>query len=107
MAPPMANSGIMSQNGGAAGVAGGERAAGVKGLDDAGDRRTTRSAGGAVNRMVCEDCGTVFYSAAAKTLVEQGAVCAKCGGVLVIDLGPGPRPVGKGSNASPDEGDEG
>ena len=37
-----------------------------------------------MNRMRCEDCGTVFYSAAAKTLVEQGAACAKCGGRLVL-----------------------
>jgi hypothetical protein len=79
---------------------------GVKGLNDAGDRRTTRSGGCAVNRMVCKDCGTVFYSAAAKTLVEQGAVCAKCGGVLAIDLGQGSRPVAKGSNAAPDERDD-
>jgi RNase P subunit RPR2 len=36
-----------------------------------------------VKRLVCEDCGTVYYSAAAKTLVEQGATCAKCGGLLL------------------------
>jgi rRNA maturation endonuclease Nob1 len=36
-----------------------------------------------VNKLVCEDCGTVYYSAAAKTLVEQGETCAKCGGRLV------------------------
>jgi DNA-directed RNA polymerase subunit RPC12/RpoP len=42
-----------------------------------------------VNRLRCEDCGTIFYSAAAKTLVEQGAVCAKCGGRLVMDDDPG------------------
>jgi rRNA maturation endonuclease Nob1 len=36
----------------------------------------------AVNRLVCEDCGTVYFSAAAKTLVEQGEACAKCGGAL-------------------------
>jgi rRNA maturation endonuclease Nob1 len=38
-----------------------------------------------VNRLRCEDCGTIFYSAAAKTLVEQGAECAKCGGRLALD----------------------
>jgi DNA-directed RNA polymerase subunit RPC12/RpoP len=52
-----------------------------------------------VNRLVCEDCGTVYYSAAAKTLAEQGATCAKCGGKLVFVGGTrkvpasGPRPV--------------
>jgi DNA-directed RNA polymerase subunit RPC12/RpoP len=38
-----------------------------------------------VKRLVCEDCGTVYYSAAAKTLVEQGATCAKCGGRLLLE----------------------
>jgi rRNA maturation endonuclease Nob1 len=41
-----------------------------------------------VNQLRCEDCGTVFYSAAAKTLVEQGEACSKCGGRLVIEDGP-------------------
>jgi DNA-directed RNA polymerase subunit RPC12/RpoP len=35
--------------------------------------------------MVCEDCGTVYYSAAAKTMVELGERCAKCGGRLRLD----------------------
>lgn len=38
-----------------------------------------------MNKMVCEDCGTVYYSAAAKTMVEQGERCAKCGGRLLLD----------------------
>ena len=38
-----------------------------------------------MNKLVCEDCGTVYYSAAAKTLVEQGETCAKCGGRLVAE----------------------
>jgi RNase P subunit RPR2 len=38
-----------------------------------------------VKRLVCEDCGTVYYSAAAKTLVEQGVTCAKCGGRLALE----------------------
>jgi DNA-directed RNA polymerase subunit RPC12/RpoP len=50
--------------------------------------------------MVCEDCGTVFYSAAAKILVEQGVVCAKCGGRLVVQDGPGRAPL-SGSAPSP------
>ena len=41
-----------------------------------------------MNRLVCEDCGTVYYSAAAKTLAEQGERCAKCGGRLVFVDGP-------------------
>jgi transcription initiation factor IIE alpha subunit len=51
----------------------------------------------AVNRLVCEDCGTVYYSAAAKTLAEQGETCAKCGGRLrFVDDGPGRVPVRDG-----------
>jgi transcription initiation factor IIE alpha subunit len=45
-----------------------------------------------VNRLVCEDCGTVYYSAAAKTLAEQGEACAKCGGRLVYEDGSEVRP---------------
>ena len=44
--------------------------------------------------MVCEDCGTVYYSAAARTMVKRGERCEKCGGRLVLDerpLPPGPR----------------
>jgi DNA-directed RNA polymerase subunit RPC12/RpoP len=46
----------------------------------------------AVNKMVCEDCGTVYYSAAARTMVERGEPCPNCGGKLV--LANGPRPAG-------------
>ena len=35
--------------------------------------------------MVCEDCLTIFYSAAARTLVERGQPCPKCGGRLILD----------------------
>ena len=49
-----------------------------------------------MKRLVCEDCGTVYYSAAAKTLVEQEAACAKCGGRLVHDDEPEKKPVGGG-----------
>jgi DNA-directed RNA polymerase subunit RPC12/RpoP len=48
-----------------------------------------------VKRLMCEDCGTVYYSAAAKTLVEQEAACAKCGGRLMYD-DPEKKPVGGG-----------
>jgi hypothetical protein len=47
-----------------------------------------------MNRLVCEDCGTVYYSAAAKTLAEQGERCAKCGGRLVFVDGPEKVPAG-------------
>ena len=40
-----------------------------------------------MNRLVCENCGTIYYSAAAKTLAEQGELCAKCGGRLVYGDG--------------------
>jgi DNA-directed RNA polymerase subunit RPC12/RpoP len=49
-----------------------------------------------VKRLVCEDCGTAYYSAAAKTLVEQEAACAKCGGRLLLDDEPQKRPVRNG-----------
>jgi rRNA maturation endonuclease Nob1 len=54
-----------------------------------------------VNRLVCENCGTVYYSAAAKTLAEQGEVCAKCGGRLIYEDGterPDEAPGAKTSN---------
>jgi DNA-directed RNA polymerase subunit RPC12/RpoP len=38
--------------------------------------------------MVCEDCATVYYSAAARTMVQRGERCTKCGGKLVLDNGP-------------------
>ena len=34
--------------------------------------------------MVCEDCGTVYYSSAARTMVERGERCPKCGGKLKL-----------------------
>ena len=46
-----------------------------------------------MNRLVCENCGTVYYSAAAKTLAEQGERCAKCGGRLRFVDGPKEAPV--------------
>jgi rRNA maturation endonuclease Nob1 len=55
-------------------------------------------------RMTCEDCRTVYYSAAARTLVEQGQRCAKCGGRLVIDEPStgSAKPVRAGSANGPD-----
>ena len=45
-----------------------------------------------MNKMVCEDCGTVYYSAAARTMVERGDRCPSCGGALVLADGPRPLP---------------
>ncbi len=42
-----------------------------------------------MNRMVCEDCRAVFFSAAARTLVEQGERCAVCSGMLRLEPEPG------------------
>ncbi len=41
--------------------------------------------------MVCEDCGTVYFSGGARTLVLRGERCAKCGGRL--GRAAAPRPV--------------
>ena len=54
-----------------------------------------------MNRMVCEDCSTIYFSAAARTMVERGERCANCGGRLVLADGPRPvhappEPVGNG-----------
>ena len=42
-----------------------------------------------MNRMACEDCHSVFYSAAARTLVENGERCPNCGGRLRLEPEPG------------------
>lgn len=59
-------------------------------------------------RMRCEDCGTVYYSAAAKTMVEQGEPCPNCGGRLVIDEPPngGTRPIRAARSDGPETEDE-
>ena len=46
-----------------------------------------------VNKMVCEDCLTIFYSAAARTLVERRQPCPKCGGRLILDDEPPEPPL--------------
>jgi hypothetical protein len=60
--------------------------------------------------MRCEDCSTVYYSAAAKTMIERGERCTKCGGVLVLADGPRPvreRPKCKASAGEPPAGPTG
>jgi uncharacterized protein with PIN domain len=37
-----------------------------------------------MERMLCEGCSAVTYSAAARTLIEQGDRCPRCGGRLAI-----------------------
>jgi len=36
-------------------------------------------------RLRCEDCGTPFYSAAARIMVERSERCSVCGGRLRLD----------------------
>jgi hypothetical protein len=55
--------------------------------------------------MVCESCGTVYFSAAARTMVQRGERCAKCGGVLVLADAPRPVPANhEPRNPPPDDG---
>ena len=35
--------------------------------------------------MLCEECSAVTYSAAARTLIDRGDRCARCGGPLAIE----------------------
>jgi PHP family Zn ribbon phosphoesterase len=57
-----------------------------------------------VKKLVCEDCGTVYYSAAAKTLVQMDERCAKCGGKLSLGDGRG-KLVANGIAPVPDQDD--
>jgi DNA-directed RNA polymerase subunit RPC12/RpoP len=56
-----------------------------------------------VNRMVCEDCGTVYYSAAARTMVQQGERCSNCGGRLVLEDEPRRAVTLNSENGPPQE----
>jgi ribosomal protein S27AE len=38
-----------------------------------------------MERMLCESCAAVSYSAAARKMVDRGDPCPRCGGVLVLD----------------------
>ncbi|GAC1319387.1 MAG: hypothetical protein NVSMB25_10090 [Thermoleophilaceae bacterium] len=41
--------------------------------------------------LACDDCGSLFYSAAAATMVERGERCSVCGGHLALaEAEPGP-----------------
>jgi hypothetical protein len=37
-----------------------------------------------MERMLCEQCSAVTYSAAARTLIERGQRCPRCGGQLGV-----------------------
>ena len=49
-----------------------------------------------MERMLCEACAAASYSAAARQIVEGGARCPRCGGVLGIEHG---EPVAAGALA--------
>lgn len=38
-----------------------------------------------MERMLCESCAAVSYSAAARQIVERGEICPRCGGVLAVE----------------------
>ena len=57
--------------------------------------------------MVCEDCGTVYFSAAARTMVQRGERCPKCSGLLVLSDAPRPVNAGGESRNPPPEPDSG
>jgi DNA-directed RNA polymerase subunit RPC12/RpoP len=58
-------------------------------------------------RMICEDCRTVYYSAAGRIMVEQGERCQKCGGRLVLDEdGPGTGSRGPRVPVNAESGDD-
>jgi DNA-directed RNA polymerase subunit RPC12/RpoP len=42
-------------------------------------------------RLRCEDCGTPFYSAAARIMVDRGERCSVCGGRLRLEEPDAPR----------------
>jgi ribosomal protein S27AE len=40
-----------------------------------------------MERMLCESCAAVSYSAAARQIVDRGERCPRCGGVLTVETG--------------------
>ena len=52
---------------------------------EAGEAKPHGIRGTAVERMLCTECAAESYSAAAKTLVEQGDRCPVCGGELMLE----------------------
>ena len=56
-----------------------------------------------VNKLVCSDCGSVFFSAAARTLVARGERCPKCGGPLELGDADASRVPASGDGDDEDE----
>ena len=54
-------------------------------------------------RLRCEDCGTAFFSAAARTMAERGERCSVCGGRLRLDEPRDGPHVHVGANANDDD----
>jgi Zn-finger nucleic acid-binding protein len=54
-----------------------------------------------MERMLCESCAAVSYSAAARQIVERGERCPRCGGVLAVDGGERNERVPAGGRAGP------
>jgi ribosomal protein S27AE len=52
-----------------------------------------------MERMLCESCAAVSYSAAARQIVDTGERCPRCGGVLTIETGER-VPAGSGPKAA-------
>jgi hypothetical protein len=53
-----------------------------------------------MDSLLCTDCGTTFYSAAARQMAERGERC-DCGGPLELRTGSGPL-VAVGAGSSPE-----
>jgi Zn-finger nucleic acid-binding protein len=49
-----------------------------------------------MERMLCESCAAVSYSAAARQIVDRGDRCPRCGGVLELETA---ERVGAGASA--------
>jgi hypothetical protein len=51
--------------------------------------------------MLCAECAAVSYSAAAKTLVESGERCPRCGGPLMLEEAEPTGVTSKGAKPAP------
>jgi hypothetical protein len=57
--------------------------------------------GKSMERMLCAECAAVSYSAAAKTLVESGERCPRCGGPLMMEEAEPAGVTSKGGKPAP------
>jgi ribosomal protein S27AE len=53
-----------------------------------------------MERMLCESCAAVSYSAAARQIVDEGERCPRCGGTLVLETAER-VPAGAASKSAP------